>query len=602
MTACRVDMASGRRGTVLAGLLLTLCAVVAFAEERIALVVGNGAYVHMPRLANPVNDAALMARTLEAVGFSVTRLEDRNRREMVREIDDFATRLQAAGQDAVGLFFFAGHGVESNNVNYLIPLGAAIEGAGQLETGAVSAQWALARMAQADNALNIVILDACRDLPFLAASRSGRLGGLAGMPAPSGMVVAYSTAPGHVAYDGEGANSPFTEALAGTIREPGLSLHDVFGRVTDVVTRVHRDQVPYVSRQLPGNFAFYFRPNAGQIPRLNTIGTGTGTGSPASEDDWVVAQGEAVVGSNLALARRQALLAALKDAVDKASARVGDTRSADEVTNLFAWNACGAVRDYVTVFQSNQNGVFVVEIRALVETLDLKTTEVDDDALRQCVALMGPLKVLLAASEGGERDAGAERLLARHFRDAGYDVVQADDGALDVKITTDVRYEANERTVADIEGARQVFVFLDSEAIIPGSGRVLQTVTGEARSVSMFGSELKARQQSLERAAQIVADELKREIPALLVRENRDFSLVLRNATYGDAQEVWRFLDSLPGIDGVRLESWEDDRSHYAVASRYAGPREVDLVDAMEKQFENFKVAEIGPYKIVGSL
>src|SRR5262249_46978273 len=132
---------------------------VADAELRIALVIGNSAYAESP-LPNPVNDARDMAATLRQLGFEVLSGENRNRREMLELIREFGRKIRGGG---VGMFYFAGHGVQVDGANYLIPIGAVINGQAEVEYEAVDAGFVLAQMKEAQNWLNIVVLDACRN-------------------------------------------------------------------------------------------------------------------------------------------------------------------------------------------------------------------------------------------------------------------------------------------------------------------------------------------------------------------------------------------------------------------------------------------------------
>ena len=229
-------------------------------ESRIALVVGNGNYDPsvVSRLENPVNDAQLMARTLEYVGFDVSLLTDGKRNTIERAVAEFGTRLKEAGRDAVGLFYYAGHGVERSGQNYLIPLGASIESPLHLAREAVPAQYVLDWMEHAGNRLNIVILDACRNNPY-ERTRSvpgASTRGLAPMKGPSGTLIAYSAGPGEAAADGIG-NSPYTQALAEEIVEPGLQLEEVFKRVRVRVERATGNvQTPWENSSLVGYFYF----------------------------------------------------------------------------------------------------------------------------------------------------------------------------------------------------------------------------------------------------------------------------------------------------------------------------------------------------------
>ena len=246
-----------------AGVALSLAfAGAAHGASRVALVVGNGGYDpgNISRLANPVNDAGLMATTLESLGFEVSLVTDAGQDAMKQAIKAFGKSLGRAGSDAVGLFYYAGHGVETDGSNYLIPLGASVESAMDLASDAVPAQWVLSRMEAAGNRLNMVILDACRNNPYKSRFRSGSRG-LARIDAPSGSLIAYSAAPGQAAADGEeGEHSPYTLALAAALVEPGLKLEDVFKqvrvRVEDETSRMGRKQTPWESSSLRGDFYF----------------------------------------------------------------------------------------------------------------------------------------------------------------------------------------------------------------------------------------------------------------------------------------------------------------------------------------------------------
>ena len=224
------------------------------APERVALVVGNGGYDphHVLPLPNPPNDARLMAGALEALGFDVRLVADADIATMRAEIEGFGKRLRRGGGDAVGLFYYAGHGVESRGANYLIPVGAEIESAVEFDMDAVPAHWVLSWMEAAGNRLNVVILDACRNNPY--GTGRGAPQGLASMDAPSGSLIAYSAAPGQAAADGPGDNLPYTAAQ---LAEPGLKLEDVFKRVRVEVEEATRGgQTPWDNSSLRGDFYF----------------------------------------------------------------------------------------------------------------------------------------------------------------------------------------------------------------------------------------------------------------------------------------------------------------------------------------------------------
>jgi formylglycine-generating enzyme required for sulfatase activity len=245
---------------ILFSVLLLLAAMApAVAEPRVALVIGNSKYSgDLPKLTNPDNDAELMAGTLKRLGFQVVKVQDADLNQMKRAISDFGTKLANAGKDAVGLFFYAGHGLQISGNNYLIPVNARIEKSADADLEAIDANLVLKQMEFAENSLNIIILDACRNNPLSRGMRSAS-GGLAKMDAPLGTFIAYSTAPGQTAADGEGKNSPYTAALAKAMVKPGIAIEEAFrdARV-DVLNATNREQIPWESSSLTG--AFYFSP------------------------------------------------------------------------------------------------------------------------------------------------------------------------------------------------------------------------------------------------------------------------------------------------------------------------------------------------------
>jgi formylglycine-generating enzyme required for sulfatase activity len=236
-------------------LAVLLPALAQAGETRVALVIGNSAYASGP-LPNPANDAALMKETLRKIGFEVIERQDADQVKMKRAIQEFGSRLEKGGPEAVGLFYYAGHGVQLNGRNYLIPTTANIEREADVEIEAVSADWVIEQMRYARNRLNIVILDACRNNPFTRSMRSADRG-LATMDAPAGILIAYSTAPGSVAQDGNGRNSPYTTALTQAMLERREPVEQVFKHVrVDVIGVTAGKQVPWESSSLTGDFCF----------------------------------------------------------------------------------------------------------------------------------------------------------------------------------------------------------------------------------------------------------------------------------------------------------------------------------------------------------
>lgn len=241
------------------------------AEERVALVIGNSTYKSSP-LKNPKRDAALMTRTLKDVGFKVIELVDADQKAMKRAMVNFGRELRKSG--SVGLFYYAGHGVQVDGENFLIPIGADIEDESEVAVEAVSVNDFMRTMERSSSRINIAIFDACRNNPFASSSRSGTRG-LARVDAPTGTIIAYATAPGQVALDGDSENSPYTAALVDAIHQDGLTIENVFKRARrKVLKQTGRKQTPWENSSLTGDF--YFRKGSGGP---------TASGQPAPETD-----------------------------------------------------------------------------------------------------------------------------------------------------------------------------------------------------------------------------------------------------------------------------------------------------------------------------
>lgn len=224
-------------------------------EQRTALVIGNSQY-DVGRLKNPVNDAADIASSLQHHGFTVILKKNARQQEMEEAIRNFGRQLKLGG---VGLFFYAGHGIQINGRNYLIPIGARIEKETDAKYQAIDAEMVLDEMANAGNPMNIVILDACRDNPLGRSLRSAGRGLAIISDAPQGTFITYSTSPGKTAADGDGRNSPYTAALLKSISEPGLPIEHVFKKVRQRLSKeTGNRQIPWELSSLQGDF--YFTP------------------------------------------------------------------------------------------------------------------------------------------------------------------------------------------------------------------------------------------------------------------------------------------------------------------------------------------------------
>ncbi|MBN2214168.1 MAG: caspase family protein [Bacteroidales bacterium] len=222
-------------------------------EKRHALIIGNSDYA-IGVLTNPVNDAYAMAMALEELGFDVSlRLEVKTKDEMKRAIREFGDKLKQGG---VGLFYFAGHGLQVGGFNFLVPIHAQIDSEEEVEYESVDVGFVLAQMEAAQNQMNIVILDACRNNPYARSFRSS-VRGLASISAPTGSLIAYSTAPGATASDGIGKNGLYTGELLKQIQLEGLKIEEVFKNVrANVLAKSGGRQVPWESSSLIGDFYF----------------------------------------------------------------------------------------------------------------------------------------------------------------------------------------------------------------------------------------------------------------------------------------------------------------------------------------------------------
>ena len=227
-------------------------------ESRTALIIGNSAYASA-YLPNPVNDANDMARILKGCGFSIFKETDADRSQMRSVIREFGDALEKKG--GVGLFYYAGHGVQVRGENYLVPVGSDVNSEDEVEDECLKVSAVLRKMETAGNRLNIIVLDACRNNPFARSYRSSQKG-LARMDAPTGSILAYATAPGSVAADGTGRNGLYTAMLLKYLKQPGLEIGKLFRLVRiEVLRNSGKKQVPWESSSLTGEF--YFVPGQG---------------------------------------------------------------------------------------------------------------------------------------------------------------------------------------------------------------------------------------------------------------------------------------------------------------------------------------------------
>jgi len=220
---------------------------------KVALVVGNGKYKDAPVLKNAPNDARAIAETLKGAGFAVTLLLDSNREALIGAIRDYVHAMEQ--KKAVGLFYFAGHGVQLDWRNYMLPVDAVIDTVDDVGKQSVDIARLMEGLVKAANPMNVIILDACREDPFGKSRKPQK--GLSQMDAPTQTILAYATSPGNVASDGDGANGLYTESLLREMKVPEAKIEDVFKRVRLAVRRKSNGaQIPWESTSLEEDFWF----------------------------------------------------------------------------------------------------------------------------------------------------------------------------------------------------------------------------------------------------------------------------------------------------------------------------------------------------------
>ncbi len=221
-------------------------------QERTALVIGNSRYNAAP-LINPKHDAEDMSRALGQLGFNVIKALDVDQRQFEQAIKTFGRRLQPGG---VALFYYAGHALQLNGENYMVPIQSGIERQSDVRYKAVNIGQVLSEMELAENSLNIVVMDACRDNPLPRSFRSGSRG-LARIDGPRGTIIAYATSPGSVASDGVGRNGVYTKHLLNNMKKSNLNVEAVFKRVLQGVNKeTNGQQTPWLSSSFTGDFYF----------------------------------------------------------------------------------------------------------------------------------------------------------------------------------------------------------------------------------------------------------------------------------------------------------------------------------------------------------
>jgi hypothetical protein len=239
-------------------------------RKRVALVIGNSNYQRGSKLRNAVNDANDIANNLRKLNFEVILLTDANLRKMDQALESFYQKLN---RGSVGLFYYAGHGVQVNGENYLVPIDADLARESEVDYEAVPVGKLLGAMQDLENEVNIIILDACRDNPFARSwTRSSGGKGLAPIQnSVTGSFIAYATGPGNVAQDGNGRNGTFTSALLKHLTNPNQTLEEMFKKVrVEVAQATGNDQVPWTTSSLIGDFYFSSNSNSNSNDQITT--------------------------------------------------------------------------------------------------------------------------------------------------------------------------------------------------------------------------------------------------------------------------------------------------------------------------------------------
>lgn len=257
----------------------------ALAESRVALVIGQSAYRAVTPLPNPANDAKAMAQLLGEAGFEVMAAPDLSQNALREKVSDFAAQVAAKGADTVALVFYAGHGMQIDGENFLVPVDIDPKREADIPLQAVRLNDVLNTLTSVPSKMRIVLLDACRNNPFPEISKTAGHG-LAIVDAKfgaPGTFLSFSTSPGAEAEDGSGSNSPYTTALLTAAKEPGLSIEDAFKRVRVSVNKATDGrQTPWESSSLTGDFRFFSVPGAAEAKPAEAKPAAT----KRSADEW----------------------------------------------------------------------------------------------------------------------------------------------------------------------------------------------------------------------------------------------------------------------------------------------------------------------------
>ncbi len=264
-----------KKTMLIAIMLMSTVVMIAWASdglERYALVIGNSNYQLMTKLPNPVNDATDIAAELTRYGFNVDLVTNASLGEMTQSVQRFVTNLEQSSRAEAALFYYEGHGVQFNGSNYLVPVNADIQASYELLDKTLGMDSVVRGLEQSQSNFNLIVLDACRDNPF-SSTRSGDRGLSVMGTGGKGSMVVFATSPGNVAQDGDGRNSPFTEAFLNAMQIPGVEIREL---ITSVQRKVQDQtggkQIPWVNMSYTGEF--YFQTIEQQLERSQAELTG----------------------------------------------------------------------------------------------------------------------------------------------------------------------------------------------------------------------------------------------------------------------------------------------------------------------------------------
>ena len=336
------------------------------ASSRVALIIGNSDYTNVNKLPNPVNDAALIETSLKSVGFETVTAMNAGRKDFVAAVKKFVSELDG---DSVALIYYAGHGIQYRDENFLLPVDTEVKAPGDLPFEAVSLKTITDEVASSKARIAIVILDACRDNPLkktAASSGSDLDDGLAKTPSAVGTFVAFATAPGTAALDGRKSdrNSPFSRALADYMTKPGLPIEQVFKRVREtVVDQTKGQQVPWDNTSLITDF--FFVDAMGEAPEIVRVSEADATAwrdaSTANTlDGYKSYVGAYPTGLFADLAATK--IRALESASSGQAQNSGNGRGIGAASDLADWNkatAAGTDAAYQAYLDAHPTGLFV---------------------------------------------------------------------------------------------------------------------------------------------------------------------------------------------------------------------------------------------------